>query len=240
MRSGATIIFSGPSLLRTDRCDTRFEFRPPAIQGDILRAIQEKPAAIGLIDGYFGSVLSVHQKEILEALSEGIPVFGAASMGALRAAELAPFGMIGVGGIFRDYVSGRLDSDADVAIAHGPQSLDFMATSISLVDLRATLEKLNLDGGFDPDELRVVLDQSVALHFAERGWEQIGSSCAQIRAMSFDVAAVLKARLVQRKRGDALELLDRLAHSIDPVKSRTERPCTAAYLEIRQRALAGP
>ena len=46
--------------------------------------------AIGIIDGYFERVPSVWHKEILWAMAEGIHVFGSASMGALRAAELLP------------------------------------------------------------------------------------------------------------------------------------------------------
>ena len=42
--------------------------------------------------GAFASVPAVRHKEILWALSEGIPVIGAASIGALRAAELTAFG----------------------------------------------------------------------------------------------------------------------------------------------------
>src|SRR5688572_32760283 len=50
----------------------------------------------------------------------GVRVFGAASMGALRAAELQPFGMIGVGQVFQAYRRGHLTDDDEVAVAHGP------------------------------------------------------------------------------------------------------------------------
>ena len=46
-------------------------------------------------------------KEILFALSEGIDVYGAASMGALRAAELDAFGMRGIGDVYSAYAEGR-------------------------------------------------------------------------------------------------------------------------------------
>ena len=67
----------------------------------MFRAVRaHRPRAIGLIDGVFLDVPAVWHRELLWALSEGVHVFGAASMGALRAAELAPFGMRGVGTIF--------------------------------------------------------------------------------------------------------------------------------------------
>lgn len=61
---------------------------PPAKQGDVLSvAVNEHPNAIVLIDGCFGQSLSVWHKELLFCLSNGIHVFGASSMGAIRAAE---------------------------------------------------------------------------------------------------------------------------------------------------------
>ncbi len=61
---------------------------------------------VGLIDGAFAETRAVWHREILWALSQGIHVFGAASMGALRAVELAPFGMRGVGTVYRAYQTG--------------------------------------------------------------------------------------------------------------------------------------
>ena len=59
-----------------------------------------RPAVIGIIDGYFEIVPTVWHKEILWAMAQGIHVFGAASIGALRAAELDAFGMRGIGRIY--------------------------------------------------------------------------------------------------------------------------------------------
>jgi hypothetical protein len=82
-------------------------YMPPVRQGDVYRVVTRlRPDAIGIVDGYFAHVPSVWHKEILYALAEGIPVYGSASMGALRAAELAQFGMVGVGAIFEAYRTG--------------------------------------------------------------------------------------------------------------------------------------
>ena len=87
-------------------------------QGSLYRAALERPQAIGPIDGYFDQRLSVWHKKILWALESGIPVFGASSMGALRAAELAAYGMTGVGAIFAKFHSGEWMDDDEVAVAH--------------------------------------------------------------------------------------------------------------------------
>ena len=63
-------------------------------------------------------------------------MWGAASMGALRAAELAPFGMRGVGAIYRAFARGTLVADDEVAVAHLPAEYGYRATRDALVNLR--------------------------------------------------------------------------------------------------------
>ncbi len=98
-------VFAGPTISRDEvaRRQPTSICLPPVAQGDVYRVAQGRPGAIGIIDGYFEGALSVWHKEILWAMAEGIHVFGSASMGALRAAELHAFGMRGVGPIFEAY-----------------------------------------------------------------------------------------------------------------------------------------
>ena len=116
-------LFIGPTLRRGDIPAELDAFAlPPAQQGDVYRAALNRPEAIGIVDGYFGGAPSVWHKEILWALSEGIQVFGSASMGALRAAELSSFGMRGVGRITL-YSSDQLEPELDVGPVAGARSL---------------------------------------------------------------------------------------------------------------------
>ena len=95
------VVFAGPSVHGLGRHNLAgLDLRPPAGRGAILRAAADGAPAIGLIDGIYESEPAVWHKEILYALGRGIPVLGAASMGALRAAECAAFGMKGIGSIF--------------------------------------------------------------------------------------------------------------------------------------------
>ena len=82
--------FLGPSLPAAQA--RGFRLFPPARQGDVWRALELGARAIALIDGVFESQPSVWHREILDALDAGVPVFGGASMGALRAAELHGWG----------------------------------------------------------------------------------------------------------------------------------------------------
>ena len=103
-------VFVGPTLRAEDLApDGDIVVLPPVAQGDVYRAAQAQPSAIGIVDGYFEGALSVWHKEILWAMVEGIHVFGSASMGALRAAELHPFGMRGIGRIFEAFRDGELE-----------------------------------------------------------------------------------------------------------------------------------
>ena len=135
------VIFAGPSLpprLRPD--DARLAWRPPVRQGDVYRAALARPAIIGVIDGYFEVTPTVWHKEILWAMQAGIHVYGAASIGALRAAELDAFGMRGVGRVYEDFRDGVLQDDDEVAVLHGPEELGYPPLTEAMVNIRATFE----------------------------------------------------------------------------------------------------
>lgn len=138
------VIFRGPSISLKEAQNhlRQATYLPPAMQGDMYRAYQSyKPKAIGLIDGNFERIPSPWHKEILYLMSQDVKIFGAASMGALRAAELDDFGMIGVGKIYNDYTNNIIEDDDDVAILHSPKELDYQPLSDAMVDIRQTLLK---------------------------------------------------------------------------------------------------
>ena len=135
-------VFTGPTISQTEASrELEAVYLAPAAEGDVYRVTLQAPKAIGIIDGYFQSKPTVRHKEILWAMSRGIHVFGSASIGALRAAELAAFGMEGVGNIFERFRDGVLEDDDEVAIAHGPAEVGFVAASEAMVNIRETLTK---------------------------------------------------------------------------------------------------
>jgi hypothetical protein len=136
----SVVVFVGPTLpprLRPVH-ETLWDWRPPVRQGDLYRAALGRPQAIGVIDGYFKVVPTVWHKEILWAMAQGIHVFGAASIGALRATELDVFGMRGVGKIYEDFRDGVLQDDDEVAVLHGPPELGYPLLTEAMVNMRAT------------------------------------------------------------------------------------------------------
>ena len=142
-----TVIFAGPTLPPSVRGNfPAFEWRPPVRQGELYRAALGRPAAISIVDGYFEVTPTVWHKEILWAMAQGIHVFGAASIGALRAAELDSFGMRGIGRIYEDFRDGVLQDDDEVAVLHGPAELGYPSVTEALVNIRATLAAAVRDG----------------------------------------------------------------------------------------------
>ena len=137
-------------------------------------------------------------------------------MGALRAAECAAFGMIGVGGIFGEYANGTRVADADVGVAHAPAELGYQPMTVALVDAEATLRQLREARQLDRVAHDRFLERSRRLHFKQRTWEAV---------LGGDAAADLLDRAAahpSRKTADALLLLDRLR------RSRLTRPAPFA------------
>lgn len=207
-----TVIFVGPSLTSDDKSQFGdYFFRAPIEEGDVIRLLEKGVDRIGIIDGYFGDRRAVSHKEILFALSKGVSVYGASSMGALRAAELDSYGMIGVGEVYRAYRSGKRSNDGDVAVAHGPAELGYLPTSVPLVEVDATLaalvERRRLSR-HTADQLREI---AAAQYFGTRTWDTI----AEVGFTSVDeteaMVDMFKTSTVEVKRLDALKLLAQIA-----------------------------
>ncbi|HEX4276123.1 MAG TPA: thiopeptide-type bacteriocin biosynthesis protein [Bryobacteraceae bacterium] len=228
-----TIVFLGPTLpVETARQYLDATFLPPVEQGDVLRALKQKPRAIGIIDGYYQSVPSVWHKEILTALAEGVYVAGASSMGALRAAELADFGMVGIGDVFQRFRSGEYTDDDEVAIVHASAEQGYRALSEAMVDIRDLCARAIRTGGIAPDEADGLVRIAKAMHFSQRHWEAILAG-ARAEGMADHVAMRIEALRVSTPHGakerDAITLLQHLASP--DLKSQRHEP---ARLKVEQ------
>ena len=166
-----TAIFLGPSLPRA-RAEALFpgDYYPPARQGDVLRMVREEAYdAIALIDGEdFLSGPLVWHKEILYALSRGIRVVGSSGMGALRGAELHPFGMEGVGEIFRRYREGLLERDDAVGAPFQCTPQGYVRLAEPLVNILATLEACAGLREISPEEAEELLSLAEGFYYRDR------------------------------------------------------------------------
>jgi hypothetical protein len=215
------IVFAGPSLPARPVCGPMIRVLPPARCGDLIRAAHDGPAAIALVDGVFETAPSVWHKEILAVIDAGVPVYGAASLGALRAAELDRFGMIGVGAIYAAYRDGVIESDAAVMVSHAPAELGHRPLTLALVDAEAVLRVAPLD----PAERMALRRIARGLNFRVRSWAAIFAGFADRAgaAAAERAASVVAAASFSQKERDTAELLDRLV---------TDQPGEAAPCDV--------
>lgn len=214
------VIFVGPTLPDASaHAGTGAVVLPPASQGDIMKALENGATAIGLIDGYFEYAAPVWHKELLYALKKGCQVFGAASMGALRASECYSYGMKGIGKIYEDYRSGRRVDDGDVALLHGPAELGYPAISVPLTNVDATLAKAVAGSFITEDEAEVLAMKARSIFFKQRSWKRIAeeTSFPQDR-----IRWILTNCHVDQKRQDALALVAELLATSDTPKASAD------------------
>jgi hypothetical protein len=175
------VVFLGPSLpLPEARAVLDAAYLPPVQRGDVLGLLAARPAAVVIIDGRFESVPSVWHKEILAAMERGVHVFGGASMGALRAAELADFGMVGIGQVYEWYRSGAIEGDDEVAVLHGPSESGYASLSVALVDVRDATAAAAAAGAVAPDVAASILDAARTLYYADRSWPAVLAAAAVV------------------------------------------------------------
>jgi len=181
-------------------------------------------------------------KEILFALSAGVEVIGAASMGALRAAELHPFGMLGVGRAYRLFRSGHLTDDDELAVIHAPDALAFRPLSDAMINVRFTLRRLRRLGVLSRASERELVAHMKALHFSSRTPDELGS-CASRIAGAREVQRIADAYVreyVDVKRIDARALVAAIARP--GLRSRPARawrfPATGHWHKQFEREIA--
>jgi hypothetical protein len=207
-------LFSGPTLWREEIPPGIACYGPVAL-GSVYRAVEAGYRRIGIIDGVFGNLPAVWHKEILLALSSGVEVSGAASMGALRAAELSCCGMIGVGSIYRMFKLGAWTDDDEVAVVHAPDELDYEPLSEAMSDIRFTLRALRLKGLASATAEQELVRRMKAIHFSARTRDELRRQCDDAfgRVRGCELAESFERHFVDGKRRDARRLLARL---IDP------------------------
>jgi len=201
-----TVVYAGPTVapdeVRAAVPDA--VVLPPAARGDLL-GIDWRPGDTAVvIDGYFRERRSVGHKEILWLLSAGVDVVGAASMGALRAVELAPYGMRGLGVVYRMYASGEIDGDDEVGVLHGPAEMGYPTRTVALVNLRHAVRTGLVPA---PAGERIVT-AAKALPFTHRSWSEIGEKLSEDdRVVMGTMARLVDAGEWDVKRHDALAAL---------------------------------
>jgi hypothetical protein len=195
-----TVVYLGPTLGReaAERVLTA-EYLPPICRGDLAR-VPEEVRFVGIVDGEFYQRLAVSPKELLPLLKRGVKVFGASSMGALRAAETYTLGTIGIGKIFAKFRDGILDGDDEVALVYEPET--YRKLSEPLVNLRCALDMAVGAKIIDEEERDRLVLQMKSYYFPDRSHKALQRLCPALASYFRDSV------LPDVKRDDALELLN--------------------------------
>jgi ribosomal protein S12 methylthiotransferase accessory factor len=212
------IIFVGPSipLARARQTLPRADYRAPIRRGD-LEGIPPG-TVVGVIDGFFAHTLAISPGEVREAVNCGVAVFGAASMGALRAAEVPT--VVGVGRIFEMYRTGLIERDDEVAVLLDPDT--HQALTEPLVNVRFAVERLVRTGTLNREAGAEIVDVCARMHYTERTYRNI---LAHSRlAANKDVDDIIQLlQTFDLKRDDAQLLLE----IISTAKAPPPRPVVA-------------
>lgn len=213
--------FAGPSLLPADRAAwPDIAWRDPAEAGDLLVLDAGSDDTVCLVDGYFDHRPAVRHKEILLLLSRGVRVLGAASMGALRAAEMEAAGMVGVGAIYRAYAAARLTADDEVALVHGPAEWGWRPLTLPLVDCRATVHRALRREALTTGEARSIMTAGRSLHYTDREWGPLLEQADLPAGRAEPIRRWIEANALSQKNRDAIACLEVAARGVVVAWSR--------------------
>jgi hypothetical protein len=210
-------IFTGPSL---DAATARSllpeaEVRAPIRRGDLELALDQGFRLFGVIDGTYIVEPTLSAPEVRQAIGRGAILYGAASLGALRAVEFRTWGFQGIGVVYDWYLRGVTYRDDEVVAAMDPGS--YRALTDPTVNLRYACLRGQRESGLSRSLAERMLAAYSAYHFSER---RLGRLFAELRP-SLDATA--RAELdrfsayvddqgpaLNIKRRDALRLLETL------------------------------
>lgn len=178
-------------------------YHPPVKCGDIIRLLRLEPKKIIIIDGLYENVPSVWHKEILLAIELGIEVWGAASMGALRAAELYHYGMNGFGEIFQEFKAGILSDDDELAVLHATKENGFIPVNDVMVNIRATCKKAYVENIISLEEKNNLVSFCKTTFYPYRSLEKASLKLGYIHFSTW----VSTYGLVDVKKSDSIALL---------------------------------
>jgi hypothetical protein len=143
-------------------------------------------------------------------MEHGVHVFGAAGLGALRAAELDSFGMHGAGRVYQAFRDGALDRDDEVAVRHGTADDGYQPLSEAMVNIRSTLLAAQDQGIVSAATHNILLAAGTQLFYPDRTWEELLRVTETMSADAADIEALkrwLPAGRIDQQAADAVAML---------------------------------
>lgn len=168
--AGPTVVFLGPSLPAPEAGSLfTAHIRPPLCRGD-LDAIAA-PAVVAVVDGVLEPEVRLPPEEARRAAERGLRLFGAASVGALLAADPSiPGAVAGVGRVFRLLRRGRVQAD-DLALLYAAHNL--RPLTVPVVDVLCQLDDAVAEGRVQSSDAEGALAALRALPLEDRTPEAV-------------------------------------------------------------------
>ena len=187
-------------------------YKRPIQRGDLGQVLKENPNIIAIIDGVFHQNSAVGHKEILKVMKSGVKVYGASSMGALRASELDSLGMIGAGYVYNQYATGEVDSDDDVAVMLDSDSLE--ALSEPLINMKYVFENAVKKNIISEEEKEDLLKIAKKTYYPQRSYAKTLSESGLDEDKKTGLIDFIRTS-PDIKKEDAKELLEIIRKEID-------------------------
>jgi len=186
------------------------EFSGPVQRHDLKKDIESGVHVIGLIDGVFYRHLAVSPNEILDALRVGIRIFGSSSMGALRAVELSPYGMQGVGKVYEHILKTPYFADEKLGQIFY-EGEDFKKNRAA-IEIEIGLERAVTMKQLSKAEAKKILELYLQPHFTERSFENLIRSinASHLSQTQKNKYCRVLAGLKNIKHLDGIELLKKI------------------------------
>lgn len=209
--AGLSIPFSEAKEILDSHDDVKVIYKRPIQRGDLNLALRENPDIIGIIDGVFHQNSAVGHKEILNVIKKGIKVYGASSMGALRASELDVLGMCGIGYVYNQYASGEVDSDDDVAVMLDSETLE--AISEPLINMKYVFTNAVSENIITENEKNELLDIAKKTYYPKRNYAQTLAS-SSLDSQTKDKLVDFIRQSPDIKKEDAKDLINHIKNEI--------------------------
>ena len=213
------IVFLGPSLsIEKARKIINAEFLPPAKKGDFIKLslISEKKIII-LIDGVFLQDYPPTPIEVFQVVNKNnFQVYGASSLGALRAVELEKFGMNGYGQVFEIFKKNIINSDDEVAVTFDNS---YNLLSEAMIDIRYNLFLAFKKGIIDKETKQLITRTAKKIYFPFRSYENIVKRSIELysdrRDSIEDFHIFVSTQRQSLKELDAIGILKKIAYKTD-------------------------
>ncbi|WP_209733081.1 TfuA-like protein [Methanococcus voltae] len=202
----------------------------PIKRGDLQKPEMLNYDIIGIIDGCFLQNTAVGHREILNIIKKGIKVYGAGSMGALRASELDDFGMVGVGKVYNLYKSGALCDDDEVAVTFDKilnhnqnlsqkeqSEFEIVQVTFSMVSFREFMANALSDNIVTREEHDILIKNAKELYYPLRTYETVFEK-SQISKETMDNLMNYIKSQKDMKMVDGFEMLNHIIKDISNFK----------------------